>query len=251
MRWGAWVPYLQFGGAYDNVFRILRRHYCIAVSKIPAEEGGEKPDRWIELLGTHLMVFYWRGLIGLGEDDLVCGFMRRASPRLRKQALEFIGRSLLNTVDTVLPEILERLKALWESRVRATRTEQDRGLELAGFGTWFLSAKFDNSWALDQLRQVMELTDGDAINAYPLIKRLAVIAPQVPGEAIQILDQLLFGRRQNWQFLSGMSEVGEILKAALGSGNAAVAQGVISIVNKLAERGDTTHRPLVSQLTPI
>jgi hypothetical protein len=55
--WGAWIPYMQFGGAYDNVFKLLRRQYGVAVAKLPAEEAGEKRDRWVEHLGSHLMVF--------------------------------------------------------------------------------------------------------------------------------------------------------------------------------------------------
>jgi hypothetical protein len=248
--WGAWTPYMQCGGAYDNVFNLLRRQYGIAVAKLPTEEAGEKRDGWVEHLGSHLMVFYWRGLIGLGEDDLVACFMQRASPQLRKQALEFVGRSLLNTAEAIPGEVLERLKALWESRVQVVRAASDREpyrIELTAFGAWFLSAKFDDAWSIDQLHQLMDVTEGDAIHAYPLIKRLTVLAPQMPDEAVQILERLLFGPKRNWQYVAGISEVGEILKMALGGSNAQAAQVAVRIVDKLAERGDMTYRPLVTQ----
>ena len=248
--WGAWIPYLQFGGAYDNVFKLLRRQYGIAVNELPEGVTGEKRDGWVEHLGSHLMVFYWRGLIGLGEDDLVACFMRRTSPRLRKQALEFVGRSLLNTADAIPGEVLQRLKALWESRVQAARAASDREpyrIELAGFGTWFLSAKFDDAWAIDQLHQMTDLIEGDAINAFPLIKRLTVLAPQMPDEAVQILERLLFGPKRNWQYVASMGEVGEILRVALGGRNAQAAQVAVRIVDNLAERGDMTYRQLVTQ----
>jgi hypothetical protein len=251
--WGAWIPYMQFGGAYDNVFKLLRRQYGVAVAKLPTEEAGEKREGWVEHLGSHLMVFYWRGLIGLGEDDLVARFVQRASPRLRKQALEFVGRSLLNTADAIPGEVLKRLKALWESRVQAARAASDREpyrIELAAFGTWFLSAKFDDAWAIDQLHQVTDLIEGDAINAFPLIKRLTVLAPQMPNEAVQILERLLFGPRRHWQYVASMSEVGEILRVALGGSNAQAAQVAVRIVDKLAERGEMTYRPLVTKVAP-
>jgi hypothetical protein len=250
--WGAWIPYLQFGGAYDNVFRLLRRQYGVGVANLPPEEVKGKRDGWVEHLGSHLMVFYWRGLIGLGEDDLIACFMGRASPRLRRQALNFVGRSLLNTEGAIPRAVLERLKALWESRVQAA-TESDRDptrVELAAFVTWFLSAKFDDAWAIDQLHPVTELIDGDASNAFPLIKRLAALAPQMPDEAIQILERLLFNPKRSWQYVASISEVGEILKAALDSTNAQAAQGAVRIVDKLAERGEMTYRPLVAQVAP-
>ena len=247
--WGAWIPYLQFGGAYDNVFRLLRWQYGIAVTKLPAEEAGEKRDGWVEHLGSHLMVFYWRGLIGLGVDDLVARFMERASPRLRKQALEFVGRSLLNTPDTVPGEVLARLRALWEARVQIARAAADRKpyrIELASFGTWFLSAKFDNAWVINQLHQVTDLIDGDAINAFPLIKRLTALVPQMPEEAIQILERLLFGPKRNWLYVASVPEVGEILRVGLSS-TAEARQGAVRIIDRLAERGDMTYRSLLSQ----
>ena len=247
--WGAWIPYLQFGGAYDNVFKPLRRQYGIAVTKLPVEDAEEKREGWVEHLGSHLMVFYWRGLIGLGGDDLVARFMERASPGLRKQALEFVGRSLLNTAGGVPGEVLERLKALWEARVQVARVTADREpyrVELASFGTWFLSAKFDDAWAIDQLHQVTDLIDGDAINAFPLVKRLAALVPQMPQEVIQILEQLLFGPKRNWLYVVSLSEVGEILRASLSS-TAEARQAAVRIIDKLAERGDMTYRSLLSQ----
>jgi hypothetical protein len=253
MWWGAWIPYMQLGGAYDNVFKLLRRQYGVAVAKLPTEEAAEKRGGWTEHLGSHLMVFYWRGLIGLGEDDLVGYFMQRSSPRLRKQALEFVGRSLLNTADAISGEVLERLKALWESRVQAARAALDREpyrIELTAFSTWFVSAKFDNAWAIDQLHQVTDLIGGDAIGAFPLIKRLGALAAQMPDEAVQILERLLFGPKRNWQYVASMSEVGEILRVALGSSDAQAARVAVGIVDKLAERGDMTYRPLVTQVAP-
>jgi hypothetical protein len=113
-----------------------------------------------------------------------------------------------------------------------------------------LSAKFDDAWAIERLRQVTDLIEGDAINAFPLIKRLTVLAPQMPDEAVQILERLLFGPRRHWQHMASMSEVGEILRVALGGSNAQAAQAAVRIVDKLAERGEMTYRPLVSQLAP-
>jgi hypothetical protein len=251
--WGAWIPYRQFGGAYDNVFKLLRRQYGIAIEQLPAQEVKENREGWVEPLGSHLMVFYWRGLIGLGDSDLLSRFIERAAPPLRKQALDFVGRSLLNSPGTIPEEVLGRLMALWESRIRAIRSAADREpyrTELSSFGTWFLSGKFSDDWSMDHLREVTDLIEGDVMNAFPVIKRLAELAPRLPEPSVQILDRLLFWPKRNWLYLASMAEVGEILRSALASDAAAAHQTAIRVIDKLAERGDMTYRGLVLQAAP-
>jgi hypothetical protein len=247
--WGAWIPYLQFGGAYDNVFKLLQRQYSVSIEQLPARAVKEKREGWVEHLGSHLMVFYWRGLIGLGDDDLLGRFMERATPPMRKQALDFIGRSLLNSPGTVPEEVLARLMALWESRMRTARSAADReacGIELSSFGTWFLSGKFSDDWSIDQLHEVTGLVEGDIISAFPVIKRLVELAPRIPERSVEILDRLLFGPKRNWLYVGSMAEVGEVLGSALASDAPAAHQIAIRVIDKLAERGDMTYRGLFS-----
>jgi thiamine monophosphate synthase len=73
----------------------------------------------------------------------------------------------------------------------------------------------------------------------------------MPDEAVQILERLLFGPKRHWQYVASMSEVGEILRVALGGINAEAAQVAVRIGDKLAERGEITYRPLVSQLASL
>jgi hypothetical protein len=64
------------------------------------------------------------------------------------------------------------------------------------FGTWFLSGKFSDDWSMDHLREVTDLVEADAINAFPVIKGLAELAPRMPEPSVEGLDRLLFGARQ-------------------------------------------------------
>jgi hypothetical protein len=251
--WGAWVPYMQFGGSYDNVFKLLRRQYGIAVDELSPVEVKDNRENWVDHLGPHLMVFYWRGLISLDDDDLIGRFMKRAPPGAREQALEFVGRSLLNSAEAVPEVVLNRLMALWERRVHAAREADDCEpfrTELGSFGTWFLSGKFSDSWAMDRLQEVTSLISGDIINAYPVIKRLAILASGMPEATIKILDRLLFGSKRNWLYVASMTEVGDVLRAALNSDAGEARQTAIRVIDKLAERGDMTYRDLVAQAVP-
>ena len=253
MWWGAWVPYMHFGGAYDNVFKLLRRQYGIAVDELSPIIAKDNRESWLDHLGPHLMAFYWRGLISLDDDDLIGCFMKRAPPGARKQALEFVGRSLLNSTEVVPELVLNRLMALWERRVHAAREADDPEpfrTELGSFGTWFLSGKFSDNWAVDRLQEVTNLISGDVINAYPVIKRLAILAPGMPEAAIKILDRLLFGSKRNWLYMASMTEVGDVLRAVLNSDVGEARQRAIRVIDKLAEHGDTTYRDLVAQAAP-
>jgi hypothetical protein len=247
--WAAWLAYIQFGGAYDNVFAVLRPQYGIAIERLSRNDAEAERDRSGEQLGSHLMVFYWRGLISLASDDLIARFMTRAAPRLRKQALEFIGRSLVNSPEKIPKEVVDRLIALWESRVLAAKGADNREpfkTELSSFGIWFLSGKFDDNWAMGRLLEALDLAEGDAFNAFPVIKRLADLASSMPEAAVQCLDRLLFGPKANWLYMSGMAEVGSILRAAIASGVQPAQAGAIRIINRLAERGDMTYRELAT-----
>jgi hypothetical protein len=246
--WGAWIPYLQFGGAYDNVFPLLRRQYALAIEQLPAQEAAENQERWVEFLGSHLMAFYWRGCITLGHDDLLSRFMKRAAPRVRKQALDFVGRSLLNSPGAVPEEVLGRLMTLWESRAAVARSAGNREryrIELSSFGTWFLSGKFSDDWSMDHLREVTDLIEGDTLNAIPVIRRLVEFAPRMPEASVQILDRLLFGPKRSWLYIASMAEVRDILRYALASDAVEARQISVRIIDKLAERGDMTYRGLV------
>ena len=83
-----------------------------------------------------------------------------------------------------------------------------------------------------------------------MIKRLAILASGIPEAAIKILDRLLFGSKRNWLYVASMTEVGDVLRAALDSDVGEARQTAIHVIDKLAERGDMTYRDLVAQAAP-
>ena len=71
-------------------------------------------------LGQHLLTLYWQGYLPLEPDGLLETFFRRASSWMRARALEFIGFSLHDYYEekaVMPPDVVERLKLLWEWRV--------------------------------------------------------------------------------------------------------------------------------------
>jgi hypothetical protein len=242
----AWSTYIKFSGAYDNVFEILRPQYALAVERI-VPSSDTSSDSIVERLAAHLITFYWRGIITLG-DNLLSRFMTLAPPHARGEALGYVGRSLINSKEEVPVEIKKRLCALWEQRLGEARTSSDRAAfksELKAFSYWFASGHFDDSWAISQLLEVMDLV-GEPGNSYVVIKRLAQIATKLPYDTIRCLEAVLFDRTKSRLYVAALSEVGIILEAALSSLDQRSIDIAIRIINVLSEQGDLRFRSLVS-----
>src|SRR5262249_50019007 len=118
-------------------------------------------------LAEHLMILYWRGKIALDEPDgLLVRFYAKASDALCGYAFSTEGRRLYNTKETIPSKVLDRLKTLWERRLVAAQADpspMSHAAELAAFGWWFASAKFDDIWALDQLVRVLSLGPSEIV----------------------------------------------------------------------------------------
>ena len=154
----AWDTYVGYSNAYDDVFEWLRGEYAHAVEEIGKHRhfwaNPEAPD---SSLAQHLMTLYWRGKLDR-SDPLMTEFYRRASARLCKHALNFVGRSLRNTDAAIPPDVLQRLRDLWTDRVAAlTRTNSAGAEELQEYGWWFVSRKFEDQWSLEQLLAALSL----------------------------------------------------------------------------------------------
>src|SRR5581483_7932524 len=202
LRNAAWEAYIVFCQPYDDAFDVLKGEYARAVERIGAIPADRQhhgdPD---EHLAEHLMVFYWRGKLDLDEQGgPLRRFYEKASDRLRAHALEFIGRSLGNTEGVVDAEVLERLRSLWLMRLDVARhspSPEMHAAELAAFGWWFVSSKFEDSWAVDQLIAVLSLTrqiDADWL----VLERLATLAEVMPKEVAQCISLVIEGHLEVW-----------------------------------------------------
>lgn len=96
LRDAAWQPYIVFCRPYNAIFELLRPQYARAIRELDREPAfqvaGNADDK--ERLAEHLILFYGRGVITLGEEDLISLFFKHAPMNARRHALAFIGRSL-------------------------------------------------------------------------------------------------------------------------------------------------------------
>jgi len=249
LRDAAWETYIRYCLPYDNVFQVLADEYACAVERIggasATRHGLRSPD---ERLAEHLMVYYWCGKVDLTDPDgLLQRFYEKASPELRKSALNFIGRSLERTQDKVPQEILVRLRTLWEARVTAVRGAEARteAAELAAFGSWFRSGKFDDNWAIDQLQVALSLA-GQVEHDFMVVERLAELADEMPLEVVHCLRLIVESQTAPWGVLGFRDEARGILLSALGSDNGDARDAATDLVHRLGALGHLEFRDLLT-----
>lgn len=254
LRDAAWQTYLSFCRPYDNVVDLLQDEYRRAVEDIGAASGAVKPladpD---QRLALHLMSLFWRGKLNLDEPDgLLSRFFFKASADLRGHALSAVGRWLYDTKEAVPSAVLDRLKTLWLQRLGAARdapSPSSHAAELSRFGLWFASGKFDDAWAIDQLKQALQLTGGTE-PSHLVVERLAALADTMPLLTIECLNLLVQKADTRWEVLRWRNHARTVLTTALDSDTPSARQAAVDLVNRLGALGHLEFRDLVSKRQP-
>ncbi|MFI5394326.1 MAG: hypothetical protein ACHQ9S_02235 [Candidatus Binatia bacterium] len=243
----AWNAYVIFTPAYDNIFEALQVEYARAVELIGnAEANVERLDSADRRLAEHLALMYGRGKIPLEAPSLVSRFFEKADDTLRAHLMETAGRILKQEKGSLPPEVTERLKRLWESRLTATEpSPTEHRAEVKAFSWWFLSGKFDEVWSLGQLRRALQLT-GSIDPDFTVAGRLAEVAPNHPLLAIQCLRLMIEGDKEGFHVYHWRDNARKTLEAAKRSGDATALEMVDDIVNRLGARGFFEFRDLLS-----
>lgn len=246
-RDAAWMTYIAHCRAYDVVFDILHDQYGLSVERFV--EGQEGRSRSTEGLVDHLMTFYWRGKISLVDpNDLMNRFWIKASNRARGYAMEFLGESLHNTKDTIAPEILMRLKSYWERRLEAAKEAPDLcRFEMAAFGHWFVSGKFEDDWAIQQLESALNIA-GETYPDDVVVERLATLALTMPLEAIHCLEAIFKGDKEGWLIDDWEDHARVILNTALQSNNKKAVAAAEDLVHYMGSRRYLKFRDLLQHM---
>ena len=244
----AWGAYLVANPAYDAVFQFLRRFYSIAVDDIGrAWLTGhgyllENPD---ENLANHLMQLYWRGQVALDPGELLDKFYARASDDLIGQTTTQVGRSMSETKGTKeeLPaEVLDRLRRLWASRLQQI-TNKQHAKEMAAYGWWFNSGHFEDKWALDQLYQSLQRSNGAMEPKLGTLQRLARLAEKYPRAVIACTEMVV--NAEPIDVILWVEDLRRILSTVVRVGDAGATKTARSLIHSLGLRGYHEYRELL------
>jgi len=249
-RDAAWDTYVVFCHPYSIVFEVLQEEYRNAIEQLgtPGTTRLASDSTTATQLVQHLMVLYWNGKLPLeDETGLLARFFEKGTDALRGEALEFLGQGLGRPDEPLQEEISVRLKKLWEKRlatITASGTPINHTAELAAFGWWFISQKFDDAWTMSQLLAALVLVL-KAEPDYHVVERLVALAETMPLEAVQCLTLMVQGDKEGWEIGSWRDDSRKILAIAIASGNSVARQAAIALVNRLAARGMPDYKDLL------
>jgi hypothetical protein len=245
----AWEAYLTFCDVNEPVFEALSEEYSRAIECI-----GMDPAPWRHLeepehrLAVHLMERYWRGEIELDDaGSLLARFYAKTTGRLAGYALNVVGRWLCHEQAVVSPELIDRLRSLWAKRlevVRARASSKADAVELVPYGWWFISGRFDDAWAIDQLTAALELA-GETTPDHRVVERLSGLASALPRQVLECLRLLVEGDKRGWGIQVWEPHVRTVLTAAIQSADAGSRQAAIDFIPVLAARGHLAFRDLL------
>ena len=257
LRDAAWDAYITYCPAYEEVFDVLSEEYHRAVEEIGRSDTEGSFDLY-KKLAEHLMVFYWRGKIEL-DDELLIGFWEKASDDLSGYTIQFIGLSLEQTDGEVPENILERLRELWGNRLKTVQDLEgpDNQLkQVTAFGWWFVSGKFNDTWALEQLKKALDLAKWvESHHLHGVIAKLSEIVSSpamrepenrdIPKLVIECLSLLVRNEHRGWAVTTEKDNIRKILTFLLTKDEPELRESAESLVHELGARGYYDFRDLL------
>jgi len=196
-------------------------------------------------LGIHLAYYYWRGVGGAEARALLMRYFEECTPAAAAHVLWSMAQGLQG--EEPLPgATLPALVDLWgEFDRRSPQWSELRRREVyRQFGQWFVSARFDNRWALERLKRAIEMGAG-MLDVESLLERLAQLCGDYPRDVAGVLEPLLVDKRQLWQPVLWKDQVEAVLRALLNSPNEAARAQAEALVNQLVENGNLFARDLL------
>ncbi|MFW2437793.1 MAG: hypothetical protein ACN4GR_00310 [Arenicellales bacterium] len=242
----AWDAYITFCQPYDDALKVVSDIYVIYARKLSEFDESDERERPLENLAAHIITFYWRSKLEL-DDEVVQVFYQHAPLKLRKYAIEFIGRSLGNNESgEIETNIEERLKELYEWR-ESQAEDKNEYEELVGFCWWIDADIIDRQWSLNKFHKLLQVQDKlDAMDfaARKLINYFEIDPLKVLDCIEMMLDKLIIqGIYFSWD-----DSAQDILSQALAVDDVQVKEKAIDLVHKFGSRGFLHYRNLLNNL---
>ncbi len=187
--WGAWCAYVRANRPRYKAYSLLRDIYFYAIENMKYDAELECKKDSVH----HLADLYGWGIISL-DDPVFHKFWEKANDDVREEFISYVGQYLLK--DELPGDVIERFKTLWEwriSHIKGLSNRQDFQKELKSFIHWFVSKRFDDRWALENLIKTVELVDKiPDEHVYSALDVLVEMASKFPELVLRYLDLLTY-----------------------------------------------------------
>lgn len=239
----AWDAYITYCQPYDDTFEIIQDVYKKHAERLTDYKESDDRERTLENLAAHLITFYWRSKLEL-DSEIFKVFYQHAPLKLRKYAINFIGRSLGNTPDSLEENIETRLKQLYEWR-QACANETGEFEELEGFCWWIDADVIDKEWALSRFHELLQSQDKlDALDF--AASKLGNYLDIAPEKVLECIDMMVDKLNTQGMYFSWDDAAQEILREALLNDD--VKEQAIELVHKIGSKGFLKYRELLSNI---
>ena len=236
-RTAAWLTYASFCPPYDNVFDAIPEIYACAIATLGQNAGVKSrygdPD---ERLGQHLVAFYWRGRMGLEPTSPLVKYFSDASDKMRASVITHIGRNLKGTKDEIPPEVLGRIKNLWDWLMDGPLASTVGPETAAAFGWWFISEKLSDDWAIPRLVAATKLAKNTEPEHF-VVERLPTLADKWPVEVLSVFDTLARNDKEGWRVMHWGKAATTVLDLAYRSGDPNAKRAATELIHYLGTRG--------------
>ena len=240
LRDAAWNTYVSWCPPFNPVCESLHHEYEAAVERVPSRAAvGFARESADTKLGEHLVTFHWRGCLRSG---LLERWFELADDETAGQVMTHLGRALNNTEGGVEPEVLGRIRALWDSRfqVIAQKPESHKS-EASAFAFTFASAKLDDDWSLAGLEITLRAGSVRFLGR-DIIERLAKIASTKPAEAARFTLKMLNGSDDVWDHVAWRDQVRDVLSTTSQTDDPPTVENRSAIVDCYVKRGELDFR---------
>lgn len=226
----AWDGYLGGGRITDATWNLLRDRYGFMIDRLDtANDDDRLEDSRAAQIGGHLLNALWLGRMGLDtHDGLLRRYYSKIGPKIAAHLMWRLSQSLDSTAPPD-PQVLDRLRSLWEYRVSMVESGADAG-ELTEFGRWFASGLFDPKWSFAQLLTVLTLAQDVKAETAALAKA-AELADDHLQPCLAVLERWASLENRPWRLTQGIESIRAILRLGVKGNPTAVetSKKVISI----------------------
>ena len=229
----AWDAYLWRGLRNKPTWLALRDQYALAVTRLAPGSEDRRDQGRDHALANHLMNLYWSGELAL-DGGLLAEFFTSADDETRRLALESVGRGLAQDGPPLEPAVLDRLLALWNSRVQASQIRASK--ELSAYGWWFCATRLPTDRRFDGLRRALALA-GAAEPAHMVIEQLATLSAEHSRSAAEMLADMVDHETDGWRLSLWDESAATIIRNALASPDHESRRGAQEAASRAAARG--------------
>jgi hypothetical protein len=238
----AWKSFVGFNQPHPVLLPVMMPAYQRAVRQLATPSlTKRRPVSPEDRLVEHLMVYCWLGKLKFGADDrLLDEFYAVAPDGVRGHAMWFVGTSISRWDEGAPAEVFERLRELAARRLQAAQqavSSEAFRKELANFGFWFTSEKFEERWSMEMLLATLQLTRKTQAEM-DVVKLLAERCTRYPAECVACLRLMVEGDSERW-ILVGVEEAAKrLLRLALDSDTPDAAPAARRLTEHLIAKGN-------------